>query len=330
MSRKAFLICLVALVVAGALPWLNSAYTLRIGTMACLYAVMAVSWTVIGGFAGYPSFATAAFFGFGAYCGGVLITQGWPLAAAAAVAGGVAFVGALLLGIVLLRLRGHYFAVASLAVAEVLRELANAATDLTGGGMGLNIPLEVSSAGAKAGGIQATVMAEASFFYWAMWALLLLCFIVVRLIEQSRLGFGLVCIRQNESAADMIGINGTVYKSLAFGFSGIFVAMAGTLYAAWVHYIEPTDVFDVLFAVKPIVMALLGGLGSAAGALLGALAFLGVEELLWRNMLHFHAASLGLLIVLLLLFLPNGLISIVLRRRAARVSADAGGRAGGG
>jgi branched-chain amino acid transport system permease protein len=302
MKKPIYYGALVLLVLFGCLPLFDSSYALRIGTFACMYAIMSVSWTVIGGFAGYPSFATAAFFGFGAYCGGVLINKGWPLFAAAGTAGAIAFAGALLLGIVLLRLRGHYFAIASLAVAEVLREATNAATNLTGGGMGLNIPLAVKGSG--------SVMGEASFFFWAMWALLLLAFIAVRLLQESKLGFGLACIKQNESAADMIGVNATMYKSLAFACSGVFVAMAGVLYAAWVHYIEPPDVFDVLFAVKPIVMALLGGLGSPAGAVLGAFAFLGIEELVWRNYLQIHSGVLGLLVVVLLLFLPNGMMSI--------------------
>lgn len=300
-ARHAVLIA--ALLLMGCLPLVGEAYTLRLGTFACMYAVMAVSWNVIGGMAGYPSFATAAFFGLGAYAGGVLLSKGASLLLALAVAGGIAFAGALLLGAVLLRLRGHYFAVASLAVAEVLRELANTATDLTGGGMGLNIPL------AAAGG----PAAEASFFFFLMWGLLLLTVVVVLFVEQSRLGFGLTCIRQNESAADMIGVNSTLYKSLAFALSGVFVAMAGTLYAGWVHYIEPPDVFDVLYSVKPIVMALLGGLGSTAGAVLGAFVFLGIEEAVWRNFLQIHTGLLGLLVVVLLLFLPRGMVSLARR-----------------
>lgn len=305
MKKSIYFGTIALLVLFGCLPLFESSYALRIGTFACMYAIMSVSWTVIGGFTGYPSFATAAFFGFGAYCGGVLINKGWPLFAAVGAAGAVAFVSALLLGIVLLRLRGHYFAIGSLAVAEVLREATNSATDLTGGGMGLNIPLAVTSS--------SSVMGEASFFFWAMLVLLLLTFIVVHLIQQSKLGFGLVCIKQNESAADMIGVNATMYKSVAFAFSGVFVAMAGVLYAAWMHYIEPPDVFDVLLAVKPIVMALLGGLGSPAGAVLGAFVFLGIEELVWRNFLQIHSGVLGLLVVLLLLFLPNGIMSIAKR-----------------
>jgi branched-chain amino acid transport system permease protein len=217
-----------------------------------------------------------------------------------AVAGLMAFVAAVILGAILLRLKGHYFAIASLAVAEVLRELTNAATELTGGGMGLNIPLS---------SVVTSVEGEARFFFYVMWALLLVTLIVVIGIERSKLGFGLRCICQNESAADMIGVNSTLYKSLAFGFSGIFVAMAGVIYAGWAHYIEPPDVYDILYSVKPIVMALLGGLGSTLGALMGAFLFLGIEEFVWRKLLDLHTGVLGLLIVLLLLFLPKGLVS---------------------
>ncbi len=319
--RDALMFAAVALL--GALPLIGEPYTLRLGTLACMYAVMAVSWHVIGGLAGYPSFATAAFFGLGAYAGGIMLAHGHALPVAAATAGAIAFGGAMLLGAVLLRLRGHYFTIASLAVAEVLRELTNTATDLTGGGMGLNIPLDAGLAAGIAG-----VAAEASYFFMAMWALLLLALAVVIWVEHSRLGFGLACIRQNESAADMIGVDSTLYKSLAFALSGVFVSMAGTLYAGWVHYIEPPDVYDILYSVKPIVMALLGGLGSGAGAVIGAFVFLGIEELVWRNFLQIHSGMLGLLVVVLLLFLPHGLVSIGHRLSGLRARLAAGDRRG--
>jgi branched-chain amino acid transport system permease protein len=299
-------VALAAIGVAVFLPFMDSAYALRLGTIACMYAIMAVSWTVVGGFAGYPSFATAAFFGLGAYAGGILVARGMPLAAAVLIAGFLAFMVAFLMGTVLLRLKGHYFAIGSLAVVEVLRELANSSTALTGGGMGLNIPRAFSSG----------VLATASYFYWIMWTLLFVTFVSASLIERSKLGFGLACIRQNETAADMIGVNGMLYKSLAFALSAVFVAAAGAIYAAWMNYIEPPDVFDILYSVKPIVMALIGGLGSISGALWGAVLFLGIEELLWRNFLEMHSAMLGLLIVLLLLFVPNGLMSISRQWRA--------------
>jgi branched-chain amino acid transport system permease protein len=112
----------------------------------------------------------------------------------------------------------------------------------------------------------------------------------------------------------MVGLNTTAYKSAAFALSGCFVAAAGGIYAAWVHYIDPSDVFDVLYSVKPIVMALLGGLSSPLGVVCGAFVYLGLEEAVWRNYVQFHTGVLGLLIVMLLLFLPHGLISLRLWR----------------
>jgi branched-chain amino acid transport system permease protein len=299
MSR-ANLALLILVAALAALPLFGGAYALRLGTMACMYAVLALSWNVVGGFAGYPSFATAAFFGFGAYVTGVLLNAGVSLSVAtlAALVGGFLLAG--LLGVVLLRLRGHYFAIASLSLVGVLRELVNNATDLTGGGMGLNIPLASGS----------SILADATFFFYAMWGLLLATALMLIVVAGSKLGFGLTCIRQNETAANMIGLNATFYKSIAFGLSACFVAAAGGVYAAWVHYIDPSDVFDLLYSVKPIVMTLMGGLGSPLGALCGALLYLALEEVVWRNYIQIHSGVLGLLIVALLLLLPHGIVSL--------------------
>jgi branched-chain amino acid transport system permease protein len=297
---RANLALLVVVACLAALPLFGGAYALRLGTIACMYAVLALSWNVVGGFAGYPSFATAAFFGFGAYVTGVLLNAGLPLTISTLVAliGGFLLAG--LLGVVLLRLRGHYFAIASLSLVGVLRELVNNATDLTGGGMGLNIPLASGS----------SILADATFFFYAMWGLLLATALTLIAVSMSKLGFGLVCIRQNETAANMIGLNATLYKSFAFGLSACFVAAAGGVYAAWVHYIDPSDVFDILYSVKPIVMTLMGGLGSPLGAVCGAFLYLALEEVVWRNYIQIHSGVLGLLIVALLLLLPHGLVSL--------------------
>src|SRR4051812_7774765 len=291
---------LALIAVIAALPLFGGAYALRLGTIACMYAVFALSWNVVGGFAGYPSFATAAFFGFGAYATGILLDKGVPLTFAVVATLAAAFLAAAMLGAVLLRLRGHYFAIASLSLVEVLRELVNNATDLTGGGMGLNIPLASGSG----------ILADATFFFYAMWGLLLLTTVVVIVVSSSKLGFGLNCIRQNETASNMIGLNATLYKSAAFGLSACFVGAAGGIYAAWVHYIDPSDVFDILYSVKPIVMALMGGLGSPLGVVCGAFVYLGLEEVVWRNYIQIHSGVLGVLIIMLLLFLPHGLISL--------------------
>lgn len=291
---------LILIACVASLPLFGGAYALRIGTIACMYAILALSWNIVGGFAGYPSFATAAFFGFGAYATAILLNQGVPLSVAVIGSLVICFLLAATLGIVLLRLRGHYFAIASLSLVEVFRELVNNATDLTGGGMGLNIPLASGSG----------ILADATFFFYAMWGLLLITAVVVVIVSGSKLGFGLNCIRQNETASNMVGLNSTLYKSVAFGLSACFVGAAGGIYAAWVHYIDPSDVFDILYSVKPIVMALMGGLGSPLGVVCGAFVYLGLEEVVWRNYIQIHSGVLGLLIIVLLLFLPHGLISL--------------------
>jgi branched-chain amino acid transport system permease protein len=290
------------LLIAGvaSLPLFGGAYALRVGTIACMYAIFALSWNIVGGFAGYPSFATAAFFGLGTYATGILINKGLPLPVAVAGSLLMCFVLATALGAILLRLRGHYFAIASLSLVEVFRELVNNATDLTGGGMGLNIPLTSGSG----------ILADATFFFYAMWGLLLVTALAVIAVTMSKLGFGLNCIRQNETASNMVGLNATLYKSVAFGLSACFVGAAGGIYAAWVHYIDPSDVFDILYSVKPIVMALMGGLGSPLGVVCGAFLYLGLEEVVWRNYIQIHSGVLGVLIIMLLLFLPHGLISL--------------------
>jgi branched-chain amino acid transport system permease protein len=164
---------LVLIGCVAALPLFGGAYALRLGTIACMYAVLALSWNVVGGFAGYPSFATAAFFGFGAYATGVLLNKGLPLMPSILATLVASFLLAGLFGAVLLRLRGHYFAIASLSLVEVLRELVNNATNLTGGGMGLNIPLASGSG----------ILADATFFFYAMWGLLLAAALMVIVVS---------------------------------------------------------------------------------------------------------------------------------------------------
>jgi branched-chain amino acid transport system permease protein len=296
---------IVAAAVLVAVPLLGSNYVIRLATVMAMYAVLALSWNFIGGMAGYPSFATAAFFGLGAYAGAILQGQGAPMLLAWGAASLVAGLFAGSLGMVLLRLRGHYFAIGSLVVAEVLRELTNSWTGLTGGGMGLNLPI-----------LRIGVTRQAQLFYAAMLVLALLTLAATVLVSRGRLGFGLRTIQQNEAAAAMLGLDTTRYKTAAFTLSALFVGAAGGVYASWVNYIEPADVYDVLLSVKPIVMALLGGVGTVLGPVLGAVVFLALEELVWRRFLYIHAGLLGLIIVVLIYVLPRGLLAFRQRRLA--------------
>jgi branched-chain amino acid transport system permease protein len=287
----------------AALPLVGNNYALRLATTVCMYAVMAQSWNFIGGLAGYPSFATAAFFGLGAYASAILQNHGVPMVPAWACAALAAVLFAAFLGGAILHLRGHYFAIASLIVAEMLREIVNTLPDFTGGGKGMNLPL-----------LKLSVTAQAQFFFYAMLVLAVLTVAAAIVIHRSKLGFGLRCIQQNESAADIIGINTYAYKTAGFSLSAVFVGVAGAIYASWVNYIDPPDVFDVLISVKPMVMVLLGGLGTIFGPAIGAVILLLLEEVVWRNFLTIHVAALGVIIVVLVLFLPNGLLALMRER----------------
>jgi branched-chain amino acid transport system permease protein len=301
-SRPALLALLSALALAFVLlPFGASNYVLRLATIGFMYVALASSWNVIGGFTGYPSFATAAFFGLGAYTGAVLHVQLGLSRPLAWLAGGLmSGLFALLVGPAILRLRGHYFAVASLVIAAVLREVANSMTGLTGGGMGLNLPS--SAAG--------NVDAQTRLYYGAMGVTAALTVAASAVILRSRLGWAMRCIEQNEDAAIVLGVNTLAAKTAALVVSAIVAGLVGALYASWIGYIDPTDVFEDLHSVKPIVMTFIGGVGTVAGPAVGALIFLALEELVWRNVLSFHAGILGILIVCLLIFMPGGLGSV--------------------
>jgi branched-chain amino acid transport system permease protein len=297
----------VGVVLIASLMLFGGNYSLRLGTTFAMYAVLALSWNFIGGLAGYPSFATAAFFGIGAYTSGVLQAKGLPMPLAWTAGGIIAALFAGVIGLAILHLKGHYFAIASLVLAEVLRELVNTSADLTGGGMGLNLPIP-----------KWTVQQQAQVFFAAMLTLAAITMAAAIVVRHSKLGFGLRCIQQNEDAALMLGIETRAYKTAAFVLSAVFVGIAGAIYASWVHYIEPGDVFDVLISVKPLVMVLMGGLGTLFGPVIGAAVYLVLEEVVWRSFLTTHTAVLGVLIVLLVLFLPGGMATIGMRWLRAR------------
>lgn len=295
MARSMIIVLAIAAAVGG-LVLFGDNYVLRLATTVAMYATLAVAWNIVGGFTGYPSFATAAFFGLGAYASGIMLTSGVSLVAAWIAAGIVSTIFSTLLGLAILHLRGHYFAIGSLVVPDVLREVTNTWVSLTGGGMGLNVPLVSGSAAT-----------QARLFLTAMTILAVVTALAALWISRSRLGVALQCIEQNEDAAQVIGIDTRRAKVAAFAISSFFIGIAGAIYASWTTYIDPGDVYDVSLSVKPIIMALLGGVGTLAGPVIGAFAFLGLEELIWRNSLEFHAGILGLLVVALVLFLPGGL-----------------------
>lgn len=293
-------------------PLLADNYTIRIAITIAMYSAMALSWNFIGGFAGYPSFSTAAFFGIGCYVGAIAQRSGVPLVVAWALATLFVTVFAVALGAIILRLKGHYFAIGSIAIVEVVRLVVSSWGGLTGGGDGLNVPL-------LSGGpdrVATTVL-------YVMLAIMLAAFAVTLLVDRARLGFGLRCISQNEDAADMVGIDTTRYKIAAYALSALFCGTVGAVYASWVGYIDPTDSFSILLSVKVPVMVLLGGAGTVLGPIIGAGAFVMLEEFFWANFLEWNRAILGGIIVFLIFFLPSGILKLDYRRLFRRKSPEA-------
>ena len=303
------LVGIVAFTAAGVVPlWLND-YWLHLSTTMMMYLVLAASWNFIGGMVGYPSFGTAAFFGVGAYAGAMAMAANFPFWLSPLLGGAVTALVACLIGVPILRLRGHYFAVASLAIVEVFQEIAMNWTWLTGGGMGLSIPP-----------LRVLGMSGSAVCYFGMWAIALIALLSSMVIVRSPLGVAFRCIRQNEDAANMIGINATYYKVIAFMLSAFFAGAAGAIYSSWIGYIDPTDVFDIINSVKPPVMVLLGGIGTVTGPIIGSVFYLFFEQTFWNYFLTFNTGLLGIIIVLLILFMPNGIRSAVVQWWAARSS----------
>jgi branched-chain amino acid transport system permease protein len=288
-------------------PLWASNYILRLATMIAMFTALTLSWNFIGGFAGYPSFSTAAFFGLGCYAGALSQRSGVPMVLAWGVATVVvgAFAGAL--GAIILRLRGHYFAIGSIGVVEVVRLIVSSWGSLTGGGDGLNLPL-------LTGGPDEV----ARIFLLVMTVIMVAVFVLTVVVDRSRLGFGLRCIQQNEDAANMVGVDTTRYKVVAYILSALFCGTVGAAYASWAGYIDPNDSFSIIMTIKVPVMCLLGGPGTVLGPVVGTAAFTLLEEVFWANFLDYNRAILGAVIVVLIFFLPGGLLGLSYRGLATR------------
>jgi branched-chain amino acid transport system permease protein len=308
MSRWRWVVFAIATLALLSTPLWGGNYVVRIAISIAMFSALSLSWNFIGGFTGYPSLATAAFFGLGCYAGALSQRSGMPMVLAWLIATLVAGVLAAALGAILLRLRGGYFAIGSIGIVEVIRLIVSSWRSLTGGGDGLNVPF-------LSGGPDAV----ARTFLIAMVAIMLVVFVVTVAVDRSRFGFGLRCIEQNEGAADMVGINTTIYKIAAFTLSALFCGTVGAAYASWTGYIDPTESFSILLSIKVLVMCLLGGAGTVFGPIVGAAAYSLLEEFFWVNFLDYNRAILGAVIVILIFFLPGGLLQLPSRALPARL-----------
>ncbi len=291
------------------LPPFVSLYWLRILTGALMLAVVAQGINIMAGFVGYPAFGNVVFFGLGAYGTGIAVaTYGQPLIVGIGVGVLASVFLALVVGALLLRLRGHYFAIATLGLNETVSAIVANLTDLTGGGTGLSLPLVEGGA--------AEIAHAAYFRFVLLFAISLLAALFLR---ESRFGYGCRAIRANEEAAEAAGVDTLRLKLLAWLASAAMTAVAGGLYARWVGFIEPSLVFDMSISVKAFVMFLIGGAGTVFGPVIGAVLIEAITTLAWSHLLKVHLLVLGVVIMLVVLVLPNGVQDFVAARwRAAR------------
>jgi branched-chain amino acid transport system permease protein len=260
---------------------------------------MASSWNLLSGYTGYVSFGHAGFFGVGAYAGAILITRlGWHWVIACLAAGLVCVALALLLGWPALRLRGPYFAIALLGLSEVGRIVATVWEPMTRGGLGISMPPE------------SDLLAD----YYAMLALAVAATVLVYFVATSKTGLRLLAIREDEPAAEVVGVPTTRYKLFAFTVSALFPGIAGALYAWHTSYIDPATVFSVTISVRTIASAMFGGAGTVIGPVVGALALNLLAEVLWVRFPLLHPVLFGGLIVLIVLVMPGGVMALLQKR----------------
>jgi len=276
------------------LPLLTDKLWFRIATTVAMFVVMASGWNIIGGLTGYASFGNVAFFGLGAYTAGVVVTNlNLPFALALVLAPAVAATFAVIVGIPLLRLRGHYFAVATLGVGVAVGEVVNNIEPL-GAATGLFLPI---------------VRSDLLFFYLMLGAALL-AVLTTWVILRTRFGYGLLAIRENEEAAAVIGVNTTFYKVAAFCIAAALTGIAGAIFAQWNSFINQDNAFAISDNVQMILMAVIGGTGTVLGPVAGAISL----ELIIQTLAGggsgsvFSQIGLGVLLAVCVIFIPRGVI----------------------
>jgi ABC-type branched-subunit amino acid transport system permease subunit len=303
-------------------PWVYRApYYHVLGFNTLMFATMAISWNIMGGYTGYKSLGHSAFYGLGAYLVAIAHNQlGWnPLWSAPLMAVVVTLV-AVLLGWIMLRTSGSAFVIATIAMLLIFRLLALNLKDITKGAPGLSQPLPPW-----------TPEFSRMPFYYYMLFWLIVALLVSAYIRRSRFGLGLLAIRDDEGKAEMVGVNTTLYKVIAFGISAYFVGISGGIWSYFTTHISPIFAFDIIVGVEMILMTMLGGLGTLWGPVLGAFIFIPASDLILFQFgsSTIHLAILGGLMTLILLFLPRGILPTIsewLEERRAPRAAHEGAR----
>ncbi|CAM3880869.1 ATP-binding cassette domain-containing protein [Kibdelosporangium persicum] len=310
--RVAQTVAAVVLVALIAFPFVapTATYEHTVLLLAFLVAIQAISWNIISGFAGYVSLGHSVFLGIGAYTAGILSTR-WnvhPLALAP-LAGVVAVVVALLVGSVVLRAKGPAFVIITIAMLLLFQVLTINLPELTNGSDG--ITLELPAWGRDVGNIP---------FYFMFLGLMVVTFGFSAWIRRTKFGTGLVAIREDEGKAAAIGIPTTLYKNLAYAASAFFIGVAGAVYAYFLTFLNPLGAFNILTSVTIVLAALVGGRGTLWGPVVGAfiVSFASEAATVYGGGSQSRLLLFGLALVIIVLFLPDGLLPTLQRRLAKR------------
>jgi branched-chain amino acid transport system permease protein len=255
--------------------------------MVCIYIIMAASLNLINGITGQFSIGHAGFMAIGAYISAIVVVKFHGPLPLALVAGALAAaIAGFLVGLPTLRLRGDYLAIATLGLGEIVR-VVFINTDYVGGASGLPVPISSIT------------------WSWAFW-LMALSLVAIRNFTASTHGRACISIRENEIAAEAMGINTTKYKVMAFTLGAMFAGLAGGIYANYMYYLHPST-FNFLKSFDILVMVVLGGLGSLTGSVVGAI-FMTVSSALLADLLEWRLVITAVLLVALMIFRPQGLM----------------------
>jgi branched-chain amino acid transport system permease protein len=284
---------LLIIIFIATLPLYARSYDVRVLTLILIYVVLAVSWAMFSGTTGYMSLAPAAFVGLGVYTM-ALLQETLPFPVIIVIGSLISFVFAVLVGLVTLRLRGIYFTIFTFGLVVFLTELVQFLETRIFRGHGWPI----------------TPIDNATLLY-TMLGLVVVTVLAIYFIRRSRYGLALLSIGGNEEAAEHIGINTTRVKVLSFAVSSTFMGAAGVVLAPNLVYINTTIAFSLLNSFLPILMAIFGGMSHLSGPIIGAVIFGYLERTLRTQLFTYFMLGFGIILVVVIVFLPNGIIGLV-------------------
>jgi branched-chain amino acid transport system permease protein len=286
-------------------------YWLHMMLYAFMYIAMATSWNIIGGYAGYISLGHSAFYGIGGYItGGLMTFCGISPFVSAPLAGVLCFALGLPLGLIALRTRGPAFIISTIALLMLARLALDNIASL-GGADGMSLPLPELPA--------KTVKLP---FYYAMLAVAVAAVYTSYRIRHAKLGLGLRAIAEDEIKAEAAGVPTRLYKIVAFAASALFIGVAGGVWGYYLTYLRPSIFFQIVTSAEIVLMAIVGGRGTVAGPVIGAILLVGTDELLVAKLgsTELNLAAKGALMLAVLVFFPEGIVgTLKARRRLPRI-----------